>query len=358
VTYAERRALISNLEHIRNSRVLTYFLADRETTPPGIGVFSTQLSAEPQPLFYDHLRAMGKVPQLDLFLYTRGGITDSVWPFVNLLRGYCDNLTVIVPFRAHSAGTLICLGANEVIMTDLAELSPIDPTTGNQFNPSDPTNAQNKFGISVEDVTAYFKLAGERTETKTEGGRLEILKELTREVHPLALGNVERVYQQIRQLARRLLELHLGNDQAARIDSIVQAMTEKFYSHVHAIGRQEALGVMGDWVREPTPEETAAIWPLYEAYVSALKINEKFGVAEFVGEQTNRTVDICGALIETTGRSHAYVTKLKVYQRPNLPPNIQLQVPQGQNLTFPPWASRTYEFEPRAQEWKVNNDIY
>jgi ClpP class serine protease len=64
-----------------------------------------------------------------------------------------------VPYKAHSAGTMIALGADEIVMSDLSEISPIDPSTANVFNPSDPTNLQNKIPISVEDVIAYFDLA-------------------------------------------------------------------------------------------------------------------------------------------------------------------------------------------------------
>ena len=54
---------------------------------------------------------------------------------------------------------MISLGADEIIMSDLSELSPIDPSTANVFNPADPANVQNKIPISVEDVMAYFDLA-------------------------------------------------------------------------------------------------------------------------------------------------------------------------------------------------------
>ena len=45
------------------------------------------------------------------------------------------------------------MAAKRIVMTRLAELSPIDPTTGNQFNPVDGKG--NRLGISVEDVRAY-----------------------------------------------------------------------------------------------------------------------------------------------------------------------------------------------------------
>jgi hypothetical protein len=165
-----------------------------ETFPPGLPGFSNNLSGEPQLQLLSLLEEIGYVERLDLFLYTRGGTTEAVWPIITALREHCDTLGVLVPFRAHSAGTLLCLGADEVVMMPGAELSPIDPTTGNQFNPVDPANPQGRFGISVEDVVAYFKLAEDRAEIHDEAHRAQVFRELTSQVHPLALGNVQRVY--------------------------------------------------------------------------------------------------------------------------------------------------------------------
>jgi hypothetical protein len=70
VIYQLRKELIASLERVRGSRVLCYILSDRESFPPGVPGFSTQLAGEPQLLFADQLRAIGKVDKLDVFLYT------------------------------------------------------------------------------------------------------------------------------------------------------------------------------------------------------------------------------------------------------------------------------------------------
>jgi ClpP class serine protease len=90
--------------------------------------------------------------KLDVLLYTRGGATNAVWPIVSLLREFDSNFEVLVPYRAHSSGTMLTLAAKKIVMTRLAELSPIDPTTANQFNPQ---LDKQLLGIAVEDVTAY-----------------------------------------------------------------------------------------------------------------------------------------------------------------------------------------------------------
>jgi hypothetical protein len=352
VAYEDRKQLIAQLEQIRGSKVLCYILSDRESFPNCPG-FSAQMASEPHLLFVDHLREIGRIPQLDFFLYTRGGATDSVWPLVSLFREYADRLTVLVPFRAHSAGTLICLGADEVIMGDAAEMSPIDPTTGNQFNPSDPSNPANRYGISVEDVAAYFELSRERAGITEHSDKIDVLKELTRNVHPLALGNVQRVYMQIRRLAGQLLGLHMNEDDPI-IDNVIKALTEKFYSHVHAISRREAITLMGDWVRNPTEQEAIIMWNLFDAYADTLCLREKFQLPIFMGNQQEIDLPVVGGFIESADKSHVFNTNLKVIQRPNVPPNIQIQIPPGAAIPLAPGFSRSYDVSVQQMGWIAN----
>ena len=47
---------------------------------------------------------------------------------MNLIRNFCKYFEIIVPFNCHSAGTIISLGANRIVMTKQATLGPIDPS--------------------------------------------------------------------------------------------------------------------------------------------------------------------------------------------------------------------------------------
>lgn len=358
MTYEERQELIQALEAERDSRVITYFLGDRPTHPKGLPGFQTGLATEPMPQFIDALRAIGDVENIDLFLYTRGGNTDSVWPLVSTIREHCENLRVLVPFRAHSGGTLICLAADEIVMAPHAELSPIDPTTGNQFNPQDPNNPANRFGISVEDVAAFFALAEERAGAEDTASTLEVFKELTNEVHPLALGNVQRVYQQIRYLAKKLMGMHMDVADE-RANRIVEALTVEFYSHVHAISRREANELLGEpWVSKGTENVQRLMWEMYNQYASELRLREKFNLPEYMGDEQSRRIEVKGGFIETTSNSFAFITKLRCVQRPKLPQGVQLQAAPNSQMQFPGWAGRDYEVQMTASGWKetVNNE--
>jgi hypothetical protein len=353
--YAERKELISRIEKVRGSRVLAYVLGDRPSFPDTPG-FSIMIEPDVMFRILALLRSIGHGPKIDLFLYTRGGNTDVVWPLVCSIREHTDHFTVIVPFRAHSGGTLICLGADEVIMTDVAELSPIDPTTGNQFNPLNPSVSPKPLGISVEDVAAYFKLAEVRAGLTDEASRLEVFKQLTQVVHPLAIGNVQRVYQQIRRLAPRLLELHLDQTQdAARIKAITDALSEQFYSHIHAVTRREATVLLGDWARAVSAEEEGPVQDLLDAYVADLELNSPFQLPEYMGDNPVSQLTARGGYLETTDASFVHETAMKIAQQPQLPPNMQIQMSPGAPVPLPDWAPRSYVTSPQRIGWWPND---
>ena len=64
--------------------------------------------------------------QLAVVLDTLGGTVDTVEKIVYRIRQYYQNVTFIVPNSAMSAGTLLALSGNEVMMDDHSYLGPID----------------------------------------------------------------------------------------------------------------------------------------------------------------------------------------------------------------------------------------
>ena len=78
---------------------------------------------------------------IDLMLNTGGGDVDACDKLVHLIFSRVGNqqFRVIVPDMAKSAGTLMALAANEIIMSDASELGMIDPqflmkdARGNEF---------------------------------------------------------------------------------------------------------------------------------------------------------------------------------------------------------------------------------
>src|SRR4051812_38640883 len=129
--YADRKALYAQIEAERQTKLLVYITGDR----PGL---ETQVGPDVYDRFVNHLDRIGVVPKISLYLYTRGGDTLAAWSLVNLIRQSCDELEMIIPSKAHSAGTLMCLGANRIVMTKQATLGPIDPSITGPLNPQIP----------------------------------------------------------------------------------------------------------------------------------------------------------------------------------------------------------------------------
>lgn len=238
----EKKQLIQQIEGLRKSRVITYLTSDRQ------GPVNARVAMDIIPIISKQIQAIGKTENIDLFLYSAGGDTMVPWRLVSMIREYCDKFSVIIPYKAHSAATMVSLGADEIVMSDLSELSPIDPSTANVFNPQDTQNPQNKIPISVEDVMAYFDLAKNKFGIKNDEELAKIFNKFVEsnpQIHPLALGNVNRIHNLIRILAKRLLKSHKSPMREEEIEKIVDYFTEKLYSHQYFIGRKEAKEDLG-----------------------------------------------------------------------------------------------------------------
>src|SRR3989344_3371698 len=191
-----------------------------------------------------------------------------------MIREYCDSFGVIIPYKAHSAATMISLGADEVVMSDLSELSPIDPSTANVFNPVDPANPASRIPISVEDVVGFMYLAKDKFGIKDEVELTKIFNKFVEsnpQIHPLALGNVNRTYNLIRLLAKRLLKSHKNKMRDDEIEKVVEYFTEKLFSHMYFIGRKEAKDELGlKSVVETDTELSKLMSDLHEKYVEEM----------------------------------------------------------------------------------------
>jgi ATP-dependent protease ClpP protease subunit len=84
----------------------------------------------------DALTGIGRTENLDLMIHTLGGSGDTAEKVVEMCRNHCSGeFRVIIPNMAKSAGTLIALGADTIVMGHCSEVGPTDPqiriTVGN-----------------------------------------------------------------------------------------------------------------------------------------------------------------------------------------------------------------------------------
>ena len=116
-----RLELIHHIQEQRNSHVIVYFTGDRQLAQAIIGEDAVR------PL-YEHLLSLAdtssKKRKIDLFLYSRGGNVSVPWRIVTMIREFCDEFCVLIPYKAYSATTMIALGADQIVMGKKAELPP------------------------------------------------------------------------------------------------------------------------------------------------------------------------------------------------------------------------------------------
>jgi len=322
MTADERREELKKLEQLRGNRVIAYLTGDRAGA-------QTQIGMDVFPYFYELLNQIGRVKHIDVLLYSTGGQTMAGWGLVNLIREYAARFSVLIPFKAHSTATLVALGADEIVMGPMAQLSPVDPTITSPFNPMAQNPAQpgqlQSLPISVEDVVSYLNLAREEADLKTSPGMIEVFKKLSDTVQPMALGSVYRAKEQIKLLAGKLLAFHMDSSSKKKeIDDIVKVMTKELYSHDYIIGRREAKKVIKLAVTDASDQLEKQIWACFKGYADALQLDTPYNPAIALGVESQKIVDMEGAFIESADAGFAYKTKKQVQrlspgQIPGLP---------------------------------------
>lgn len=114
----QRQGVIKHIQESTGRRFISYVSAsscgiDRDDTVP----------------FVDLLHNVPAGEDLDLLLHTGGGDIDAAEKLISMVRNKVGTgvLRIVVPDFAKSAGTLMVLGADLVVMSDTSELGPIDP---------------------------------------------------------------------------------------------------------------------------------------------------------------------------------------------------------------------------------------
>jgi hypothetical protein len=103
------------------------FYASAFLQKPQLPGMNTQLTPEEINGFMSVMHGMNWQRGLSLILHTPGGITNAAETIVSYLHSKFGDIEVIVPTFAMSAGTMIALGANRIIMGRQSQLGPIDP---------------------------------------------------------------------------------------------------------------------------------------------------------------------------------------------------------------------------------------
>lgn len=328
--YDQRRALYQRIEAARESKVIALVTGDR----PGL---EAAISHDFYPILARHLDTLGVIPRISLLLHTRGGDTMAAWSIINLLKQFCDDYEVIVPLRALSAGTLMCLGARSVVMTKQAMLGPIDPSVNNPLNPAHPQNKNVMLPVSVELLQGYFELAETELGISDQEHKTAIYLKLVDRLHPLVLGQAFRARSQIQTLARKLL--NDGRIEETKVEKIVSFLCADSGSHDYPIHRREA-SIYGLPIEKPSQDLYDLIWETYQKIDAEIVSHIPFEPAAYLVREAQGDQQFTRALIESIEGGSDYYS-LECRFTPVAAPGQAPQIRMDQH--FQGWKHRGIE---------------
>lgn len=250
----ERVVYIDRLEQLRDSKVLVYFAY----TPLDDSILV--------PL-YKQLKEIGHTRKIDLVLHSYGGAVDTPFKVVMLIREFCEEFAVIVPFVAKSAASMLVLGADEVVMGPISELGPIDPLVKHPV--------YKDVWVPVQAVWHCLDYL-QRSIINSPDPEVSsfIVTPMLNKLDPWLIGDYEKTMKASRQYAEALLSRYMLKDHPDQVSIVTQALTEGYFSHGYPIGRREAKE-LGLKVTEAHGELWDVIWKLYLGYEELFKEMEE-----------------------------------------------------------------------------------
>lgn len=280
-TVAQRNALLSSIERARASSVIAYMLHD-----------NAMVADDALPQIYDKLQAIGKRERIDLLLYARGGITEVAWRLLNLLRDYCDHLGVIIGTRSQGAASLLALGADEILMGPMSELSGVEAVRKHPLMPRDDTGQPIPTTLSeIDSLFDYLRgqgsltTDGRPTDDRRPGDTDKLtpntqssdprslapgtLATIFQHINPLVIANLKQADKLSRHVTRKALYMHMGSDDDETVERLVDLFNGGFHSPIYTAGRSE-LHDAGLPVTVMDKELWTQVWSLVQLYQGAL----------------------------------------------------------------------------------------
>ena len=147
--YTERKLLFDKIVQKRQRPLLTYVTSIR----PGMG---SQMAGDSIRPIIDQLEL---IPQgeksIDFMIISNGGDPITSLRIMGLLRERFEKVSVLLPYVAYSAATILSLGADELVMHPYSNIGPVDPQLSAPHRT--PSGATEQLEFSPEDIVNYIE---------------------------------------------------------------------------------------------------------------------------------------------------------------------------------------------------------
>lgn len=231
-----------------------------------------QISRADTVFFNDLVYHLPLYTNLDLLLHTSGGDIDAAEKLMFIVRSRvgAGRLRVIVPDFAKSAGTLMAIGADEILMGNTSELGPIDPQV---------TVADAQGNPVTQPVGAYlraYRVFSERLQENREDATAQIMLS---KLDPATIVLFEAVRARARQFAENQLRAARNDNWTFAASKLIDG--EKWPTHECPINWEDATAIKIKVTHlEPSDDQWDEYWRLYCLQRLAVKDGEKLFESE------------------------------------------------------------------------------
>lgn len=278
--YAERKILFDAIAQKRQRPLITYVTSIR----PGM---SSQMAGDAIRPIIDQLNLIpAEEKNIDFLIISNGGDPITSLRIIGLLRERFDKVTVLLPYVAYSAATILSLGADEIVMHPYSNLGPIDPQlTAPHLTPSGTTE---KLQFSTEDIANYIEFL--KTDVKASKEQMmAAIQPLLEQVGALNIGSSKRSQRLSFSMSEKMLAFHITKKK--KIKEIAKALNSSYYHHGYAVGRFEARK-MGLPVTFPDKDLEDLMWSVWLDYETEMKCNDGFNILNEVLSDPNASTAI------------------------------------------------------------------
>lgn len=232
--------------------------------------------------FMNAIAGLDRTKGLDLLLHTPGGVVSATESIVNYLRKMFNNdIRVIVPHMAMSAGTMIACSSKEILMGKESSLGPIDPQYRN---------------VPAQGVIKEFKKA--MNETIKDPNRSLIWKEIISQYRPAFVGECDNIIRLSNELAKGWLSDCMFKDdknKKTKVNKILKEIgsheTSKIHDRHYDYEKLKSIGLNVTSL-EDNQELQDKVLSLYHSYL--LTIYQLPNVVKLIESQNGQSLIITG----------------------------------------------------------------
>lgn len=262
-----RQMLIKQIQNERGSRLICY-----------VSGIATGIHRDDTLGFVDLLHNVPRGSNLDLLLHTPGGDINAAEKLISMVHATVEQgvLRVIIPDFAKSAGTLMALGANKVVMSDSSELGPIDP----QINLND-----GRGNLIVHSVLSYLDAYNTHSEMLQSHPNNVVAKIMLGKLNPETVKFFEAVRDCARSIAEKQLKQWMFQNKTVNHTKIVGDLMDikRWPSHGQMISWQDATQMeLEVEYLDPQKEPWLSYWKLYCLQRLAVKDRQKLFESDYV----------------------------------------------------------------------------